>query len=93
MFFVYIRKALKEGVEPIGKLIMHIDHRRELLYSGIITQEILQKECNINESCVGNNMLKKYAIWAGDVCLFLIYEIFYIENLKCCAYQRNRNVL
>ncbi|MEE1057163.1 MAG: chorismate pyruvate-lyase family protein [Acutalibacteraceae bacterium] len=88
-----VRKALKEGVEPIGKVIMHTDHRRELLYSGIITEEILKKECNINESCVGNNVLKKYAIWVGDVCLFIIYEIFYIENLKYCVYQRNIDVL
>lgn len=81
-----IRDALKKGTEPIGKIIINTDHRRELLYSGIVTRE-MQSEFNINESCT-DNVLKKYAIWTGNICLFLIYEMYYIENLKYCVNKR-----
>lgn len=87
-----IKDALKKGTEPIGKIIMNTDHRRELLYSGIATQ-VIQKEFNINDLCT-DNVLKKYAIWKGNVCLFLIYEIYYIDNLKYCVNKREeRGVL
>lgn len=85
-----VRDALQNGEEPIGKLIMNTDHRRKIIYSGNMNQT-LRDECNINEPC-NNNVLKKYEIWKEDVCLFIIYEVYYMESLKQCVNQRERGI-
>lgn len=76
-----LKEELERGIIPIGKIIMDKDYRRKIVYAGKVTQ-VLQDECGISDNCIGN-ILKKYEIWIGDKCLFLIYEIFNRKNLEC----------
>lgn len=80
-----IRDGLVKGERPLGKVIMDIDQKRKITYSGPVTPEI-QKECNIDAS--SDDIIKRYEIWSGDVCLFILYEVYYLEKLKYCVEQR-----
>ncbi|MEE1282506.1 MAG: hypothetical protein UHK60_09705 [Acutalibacteraceae bacterium] len=80
-----IRDGLVKGERPLGKVIMDIDQKRKITYSGPVTPEI-QKECNIDAS--SDDIIKRYEIWSGDVCLFILYEVYYFEKLKYCVEQR-----
>lgn len=80
-----IRDELISGEKPLGKIIMDIDQQRKIIYSGTVTPEI-QNECNIDASC--DDIIKKYEIWSGNVCLFIIYEVYYFDRLKYFVEQR-----
>lgn len=80
-----IRDELIKGERPLGKVIMDIDQKRKIVYSGVVTPEI-QNECNIDAS--SDDIVKKYEVWSGNVCLFILYEVYYLEKLKYCVEQR-----
>lgn len=74
-----VQDDLKKGILPIGKILMEKDYRRKILYTGSLREEE-QQFLNIREKPDGIS-LRKYEIWVGESCLFLIYELFYEENL------------
>lgn len=80
-----IRDGLIKGERPLGKVIMDIDQKRKITYCGHITPE-MQREFNINAS--SDDIVKRYEIWSGDVCLFILYEVYYFEKLKYFVEQR-----
>lgn len=82
---INIRDGLIKGEKPLGKLIMDIDQQRKIEYSDDVVREI-RSECNIDVSC--DDIVKKYEIWNGNICLFILYEVYYFENLKYCVDQR-----
>lgn len=80
-----IRDELILGKKPIGKIIMDTDHRRKILYSGNVAH------CNRfihDNSC--NDIEKQYEIWRGNLCLFVIKETYFLQNLKYCVNKRKQ---